>query len=257
MVTRNHRSPRPSVVDYQDVFSKSPTDLGSCPLLPFKISVPPDSAPVRSKLYRMHPLVAKKVNIILDKYLAAGLIQHSTSPYYSPIVVVPNKSGELRIAINYQRLNKVSSMSQLPVPRAEEILTKLNKGNIFSLYDFMGSFNQIPVHPDTIPLTAFATQTRLFEWLRMPMGASQSVGHFVRVINEVIKGVHGVEAYLDDVVVFDESPAQHICSMQHFLPRLRTHNLKLSPPKATTGTTHAALLGHTITPDGVSRTLTR
>ena len=238
--------------DYQDVFSTSPTDLGSCPLLPFKITVPPDSPPVRSKPYRMNPIVAKQVDVILDKYLAAGLIQHSTSPYCSPIVVVPKKSGGLRIAINYQRLNKVSSMSQLPVPRVDEILTKLNKGNIFSLFDFTGSFHQIPVHPDTIPLTAFATPTRLFEWLRMPMGASQSAGHFVKVINEVIKGMHGVEAYLDDVVVFDETPAHHVRSMRAFFQRLRTNNLKLSPPKATIGTTHAAFLGHTITPDGVS-----
>eukprot|EP00752_Nemacystus_decipiens_P002032 g1947.t1 len=238
--------------DYQDVFSKSPTDLGSCPLLPFKIAVPPDSPPVRTKPYRMNPIVAKQVDVILDKYLAAGLIQHSTSPYCSPIVVVPKKSGGLRIAINYQRLNKVSVLSQLPVPRVDEILTKLNKGNIFSLFDFTGSFHQIPVHPDTIPLTAFATQSRLFEWLRMPMGASQSAGHFVKVINEVIKGLEGVEAYLDDVVVFDETPAQHVQSMRRFLHRLRTHNLKLSPPKATVGTTHAAFLGHTITPDGVS-----
>ena len=38
-----------------------------------------------------------------------------------------------------------------------------------------GSFHQILVHPDTIysvPLTAFATPTRLFEWLKMRMGAS-------------------------------------------------------------------------------------
>ena len=200
----------------------------------------------------MNPIVAKQVDVILDKYLAAGLIQHSTSPYCSPIVVVPNKSGGLRIAINYQRLNKVSSMSQLPVPRVDEILTKLNKGNSFSLFDFTGSFHQIPVHPDTIPLTAFATQTRLFEWLRMPMGASQSAGHFVKVINEVIKGMECVEAYLDDVVVFNETPEQHVQAMRKFLHRLRTNNLKLSPPKATIGTTHAAFLGHTITPDGVS-----
>ena len=70
------------------------------------------------------------------------------------------------------------------------------------LFDFTGSFHQITVHKDTIPLTAFATPSRLFEWLRMPMGASQSAGHFVKVINEVIEGLDGVEAYLDDVRPF-------------------------------------------------------
>ncbi|CAB1110149.1 unnamed protein product [Ectocarpus sp. CCAP 1310/34] len=39
--------------------------------------------------------------------------------------------------------------------------------------------------------------------------------------------------------------------MRAFLQRLRKHKLKLSQPKATIGTTHSALLGHTITPDGI------
>lgn len=86
--------------DYQDVFSTSPTDLGSCPLLPFTISVPPDSPPVRSKPYRMNPFIAKQVDIILDKYLAAGLVQHSTSPCSSPIVVVPKKAEGISASLS-------------------------------------------------------------------------------------------------------------------------------------------------------------
>lgn len=148
------------LAEHQDVFSTSLTDLGSCPLLPFKISVPADSASVRSKPYSVDPVVAKQVDITLDKYPAAGLLQHSTSPYCSPIVLVPKKSSGLRITITYQRLNKVSSMDQRPVPRVEEILTKLNEGNDLSLFNFKGSYHQILVHPDTITLTAFATPSR-------------------------------------------------------------------------------------------------
>ena len=237
--------------DFQDVFSTSSTDLGSCSLMPFEIKVPPDCPPVTSKPYRMNPLVAKQVDAILDQYLAAGLIQHSTSPYSSPIVVIPKKSGGIRITVNYKKLNHISSFGQLPIPRVDEILTKLNRGSIFSLFDFTGSFHQITVHKDTIPLTAFATPTRLFEWLRMPMGASQSAGHFVKVINEVIKGLDGVEAYLDDVVVFDEGPLQHVRNMRTLFERLRKYDLKLSPSKATIGTTKADFLGHTISSKGV------
>ena len=119
----------------------------------------------------MNPLVAKQVDAMLDQYLAAGLIQHSNSPYSSPIVVIPKKSGGIRITVNYRKLNSISTLGQLPIPRVEEILyAKLNKGVIFSLFDSTGSFHQITVRKDTIPLTAFATPTRPFEWLRMPMG---------------------------------------------------------------------------------------
>ena len=46
--------------EFPDVFSTSKTDFGSCSLIPFKISVPPDSAPVISRPYRINPILAKR-----------------------------------------------------------------------------------------------------------------------------------------------------------------------------------------------------
>lgn len=105
-------------------------------------------------------------------------------------------------------MNCVSYFSQLLVPRVDEIVNEIYPSTIFSLFDFTGSFYRIPSHPDTIPLTAFAKPTRFFEGLGMPIGTGQSLGWFVRVIIEVIRGPDGVEVYLADVVAFNDSPAQ-------------------------------------------------
>ena len=58
--------------------------------------------------------MANEVEVTLDYYLAAGLIQHSTSTYSSPLVVIPKKSGGVRITVNYKKPNQISSLSQLP-----------------------------------------------------------------------------------------------------------------------------------------------
>ena len=144
-------------------------------MLPFDISVPPYSSPVTSQPYRINPPTAKTVDAVLDKFLPAGLIQHSTSPWASPVVVIPTKSGDIRITVNYKKLNKLSIIGQLPIPRGDEVLDKLGTGRIFSLFDLVSSLHQITVH-DTIPLTAFCTPTRLFEWLVMPQGSSAAPG---------------------------------------------------------------------------------
>ncbi len=251
----------PSVIDalgdvlceYQDVFSSSKTDFGSCSLMPFKITVPPDSDPVTSRPYRINnPILAKKADAVLDQYLAAGLIQHSTSPYSSPMVAIPKKDGGVRITINYKKLNAISSLGQLPIPRVDQVLDSLGKGRIFSLFDLTSSFHQITIDEATIPLTAFCTPTRLFEWLVMPQGSSASPGWFVKVINEVIKGLERVAAYLDDIIVFDPDPTAHVANMRALFERLRKHHLKLSPAKAKIGATTADFLGHTITAGGFS-----
>ena len=83
--------------------------------------------------------MAKEVDATLDQYLAAGLIQHPTSPYSNPLVVIPKKSGGVRITVNYKKLNKISSLSQLPIPRVDQVLDSLSKGRVFSLFDLFSS----------------------------------------------------------------------------------------------------------------------
>ena len=117
--------------DFADVFSQPKTDFGSCSLMPFEISVPEGSAPVISRAHQINPILAKEVDATLKQYLAAGLIQHSTSPYSSPLVVIPKKSGGVRIAVNYKKLNKISSLSQLPIPRVDQVLDSWARDGCF------------------------------------------------------------------------------------------------------------------------------
>ena len=60
----------------------------------------------------------------------------------------------------------------------------------------------------------------------MPQGSSASPGWFVKVINEVIKDLKQVMAYLDDVIVFDSDPIAHVQTIRSLFERLRQHNLE-------------------------------
>ena len=157
-----------------------------------------------------------------------------------------------RITMNCKKLNAISSLGQLPIPRVDKILDSLGKGRIFSLFDPVSSFHQITIDKDTIPLTAFCTPDRLFEWLVMPQGSNAAPGWFIKVVNEVIKGLERVAGYLDHIIVYDPDPAAHTANIRALFERLRKHNLKLSPSKAKIGATKTDFLEHTIPPNGVS-----
>ncbi|CAB1106948.1 unnamed protein product [Ectocarpus sp. CCAP 1310/34] len=170
---------------------------------------------------------------VLDQYLAAGLIQHSTSPWASPFVVIPKKDGSVCITVNYKRLNALVDLDGQPLPRVDGILDSLYTGKVFSIFDLNSAFHQIVCDEETVPLTAFGTPAQLFEWLRMPQGANASLSWFVKVMNRV-------------------EPLEHVRNIIEFFRCLRKYNLKLSPGKARVGATHANFLGHTISPAGVS-----
>ena len=129
------------------------------------------------------------------------------------MVAIPKKDGDVRIPINYKKLNAISSLGQLPIPRVDEVLDSLGKGRIFSLFDLVSSFHQITIDKDTILLTAFCTPDRLLEWLVTLQGSSAPPSWFVKVIGEVIKGLKRVAAYLDDIIVFDPDPTDHVANI--------------------------------------------
>ena len=170
-----------TLTTFADVFSSSKLDYGECSLRPFEIKVPPGTQPIQSRPYRLNPVLSKLADAILDSYLAAGLIKHSTSPWSSPLVCVPKKSGGIRTTVNYQKLNNVTEIPQIAIPRVDEVLDTLGGGPVFSVFNLLSGFTQLTIHPDTIPLTAFCTPNGLYVWLRMPQGAAGAPAWFVSV----------------------------------------------------------------------------
>ena len=161
--------------------------------MPFEISVPEGSAPVISWPHRVNPILTKEVDTTMKQYLTPDLVQHSTSPYSNPLVGIPKNSGGVRITVNYKKVNQISSLSQLTIPRVAQILESLGKGQMFSSFDLVSSIHQITMNKDIVPLTAF-WHSHVPLWLVMPQGSSTSPRWFVKVINEVIKGLEQVAA---------------------------------------------------------------
>ena len=46
-------------------------------------------------------------------------------------MVIPKKSGGVRITVNYKKLNQNSKLSQLPIPRVDQGLDSLGLGRVF------------------------------------------------------------------------------------------------------------------------------
>ena len=75
-------------------------------------------------------------------------------------LVIPKKSGGVRITVNYKKLNQISKVSQLPIPRVDQVLDSLSSGRVFSLFDLVSSFHQIKAHKDAVSYTHLTLPTK-------------------------------------------------------------------------------------------------
>ncbi len=70
--------------------------------------------------------------------LDQGVIQHSRSPWNSPLFLVPQKDGSFRPVIDFRKVNKVTENDRYPLPVLGDLLMSLGQGNtIFSSLDLL------------------------------------------------------------------------------------------------------------------------
>ena len=181
------------------------------------------------------------------------IIRPSTSPYSSPVVLVPTKADEKRFCIDYRRLNSITVKDKYPLPRIDETIDYLHGAKFFSTLDLFSGYWQIEIEEADKQKKAFTTDEDHFEFNRMPFGLTNAPATFQRLINNVLRPALKKYAlvYLDDVIIFSKSIEEHIQHIEAVFELLRKVGLKIKLSKCTFLQREVEYLGHIVTEKGI------
>ena len=244
------------VVEYQDVFSLNPLDIGSTNVISHHIDTG-EQTPIKQAA-RCTPFVLRqRIEELTQEMLEAGVIQPSTSPWASPVVLVRKKDGSHRFCVDYRRLNAVTKMDVFPLPRIDDTLDLLAKTKYFTTLDLASGYWQVKMDPQSQEKTAFTTHSGLYEFAVMPFGLCNAPATFQRLMEAVLAGVAREKCmvYLDDVLVIGQTFEEHVDNLRCVFNRLRTAELKLKPTKCYFGSHQVEYLGYLVSQDGISADL--
>ncbi|GBM92540.1 Retrovirus-related Pol polyprotein from transposon 297, partial [Araneus ventricosus] len=152
--------------EFQNLFSTSDSDVGRCNMTQHRSNTG-NHPPI--KQYRRRLPLAKKEEAerLVKEMVDNGIIEESSGPWASPIVLVTKKDGSTRFCVDYRKLNEITIKDSYPLPRIDNTLDALNGSQWFSTLEMKSGYWQVEIQPEDKEKTAFTTGQGLWQFKRL------------------------------------------------------------------------------------------
>ena len=241
--------------EYHDIFSLEKHDMGHTNATKHKIVLKdPDTPPFKERFCRIPPPQLDKVREHLKLMLDAGVIQPSNSPWCNAVVLVRKKDGSFCFCIDFRNLNSLTVKDSHPLPRICETLESLAGAAHYLTFDMNSGFWQVPMDEESKQYTAFTLGSMgLYECESMPFGLCNAPPTFQRLMQNCLGELNLTYCliYLDDVILFSETPEEHLQRMRVVFDHLQQHGLKLKLSKCDVFKSEINYLAHHVSRKGV------
>lgn len=123
------------IFKYIDAFSIN-GNIGKTNVTEHKIELEKGAKPFAEPLRRRAPIQIEETRRQVKDMLNKGIIEESNSPWASAYVLAKKKNGEMRLCVDFRKLNDLTKKTVYPLPNIEDCLETLAGKKYYSLIDF-------------------------------------------------------------------------------------------------------------------------
>ena len=97
---------------------------------------------------------------------------------------------------------------------------------------------------------AFNSPFRKYEYVKVPFGLAQAPAYFQELMTGILKGFHFATAYLDDIIIFSNTPQEHLSHIRKVFEKLISAKLSMKMSKCNFFSKKIQYLGHILSATG-------
>ena len=254
VVNDNYFSPLSEMIEeYSGIFAHGEDDpIGHCSKFSHSINTGTNK-PIRSRPYRYSFAEDKIMDEFIAKMLYLDIIERSSSPWSSPVVLVKKKNGTHRFCVDYRKLNELTIKDVYPLPIINDALSLFNHAEYFTTLDLASGFWQIPMKEEDKIKTAFITKHGLYQFKVMPFGLCNAPSTFQRTMDIVLEEFLNefCMVYIDDIIIFSKSFDDHMKHLKMIFDKLQSEGFQIKYDKCQFARQRISYLGHIISNKGI------
>ena len=125
-------------------------------------TVPPNIAPSRRVPFTIQP----KPKAELERLTDIGVLMPVDEPtdWVSNLIVAMKESGDLRLCLDPQQLNKTLKRERYPLPMIDDVLPALSQAKVFTKIDARNGDWHVQLDDESSKLTTFDTPYGRYRW---------------------------------------------------------------------------------------------
>ena len=123
------------------------------------------------------------------------------SDWAAHIVPVLKRDGPVRVCGDYKlTVNQVGKLDPYPLPRIEDLFSRLSPGKRFTKLDIAHAYQQIPLDDDSRNSVSINAHKGLFRYNRLPFGVHSAPAIFQRAMEGLLRYIPSMVVYIDDIL---------------------------------------------------------
>ena len=129
-----------------------------------------ETTPIKQPWRRVPVHMPGGVDQHVEDMLKKNVVEPSSSPWSSGVVLVKKKDNSTRFCVDYRKLNSITIKYTYPLPRIDASLDQLSGNTWFSTLDLFSGYWQVELDNESREKTAFSTRKGLYQFKVMPTG---------------------------------------------------------------------------------------